>query len=81
VLAVAFSPDGKRLASAGGDSAVKVWDAATGQEIATLRGHSGYVWSVVFSPDGKRLASGGGHHAKGEVKIWSDSQWNRRPDS
>ena len=40
VTSVAFSPDGKRLASAGGDETVKVWDAATGQEILTLKGHT-----------------------------------------
>ena len=36
---------------------MKVWDAATGQEILTLKGHTGSVKSVAFSPDGKRLAS------------------------
>ena len=60
---MAFSPDGKRLASASGGSAtrwnreVKVWDAQTGQELLTLKGHTGIVNSVAFSPDGKRLAS------------------------
>ena len=58
-MSVAFSPDGKRLASASRDGTVKVWDAATGQEIRTLKGHTGFVTSVAFSPDGKRLASAG----------------------
>ncbi len=40
-MSVAFSPDGKRLASASQDGTVKVWDAATGQEILTLKGHTG----------------------------------------
>src|SRR5262249_4234759 len=58
---VAFSPDGKRLASAGGPSwkqgEVKVWDAQTGQELLTCKGHTGYLESVAYNPDGKRLVS------------------------
>ena len=64
---MAFSPDGKRLASASYDQTVKVWDAATGQESLTLKGHTNYVWSVAFSPDGKRLASASEDNT---VKVW-----------
>src|SRR5262249_7740962 len=52
-----FSPDGQRLASASEDDTVRVWDARTGQELITLRGHSRRVNSASFSPDGQRLAS------------------------
>jgi WD40 repeat protein len=54
---VAFSPDGKRLASASKDDTVILWDVAGRKPLATLKGHQGRVWSVAFSPDGKRLAS------------------------
>jgi WD40 repeat protein len=56
-MSVCFSPDGRRLASASLDKTVKVWDAASGQETATLRGHTDSITSVCFSPDGKCLAS------------------------
>ena len=58
VTSVAFSPDGKRIVSGSADQTVKVWDAATGQEPSTLKGHTGAVTSVAFSPDGKRIAIG-----------------------
>jgi serine/threonine protein kinase len=68
VLSVAFSPDGRWLASGSWDKTVKIWSAATGELQRTLTGHSGEVLSVAFSPDGRWLASG---NSDNTVKIWS----------
>jgi len=57
VPCVAWSPDGSRIATGGKDSTIKLWNAATGQEILTLRGHREWVTQIAFSPDGHWLAS------------------------
>ena len=57
VNGVAFSPDGERLASAGGDGTVKIWNSRTGKVIQTFAAHTDSVVSVAFHPDGKHLAS------------------------
>ena len=68
VNSLAFSPDGERLASAGGDGDVKVRNSTTGQLIRTLgNAHGGYASSVAFHPDGMHLASVG---ADQRVKVW-----------
>lgn len=67
VWSVAFRADGRRLASAGSDQTVKVWDTVTDQELFSLAGHADKVWCVSFSTDGKRLASAS---ADKTVKVW-----------
>jgi WD40 repeat protein len=58
IYAVAFSPDGKKLAISSRDQTVKLWDVAAGRELLTLRGHTHAIHSVAFSPDGRKLATG-----------------------
>jgi WD40 repeat protein len=59
VLALAYSPDGKRLVSGSLDGTVIVWDLATGRPLLSFRGHAASVLAVALSPDGKRLVTGG----------------------
>jgi WD40 repeat protein/tRNA A-37 threonylcarbamoyl transferase component Bud32 len=70
INAVAFSPDGTRLAGALDDHSVKVWDTGTGQETLTLRGHAAAVVAVAFSPDGRLLASAA---RDGSFVLWDGS--------
>ncbi len=58
VLSVAFSPDGRSVASASADETIKLWDIATGKSVLTLTGHQGSVVFVAFSPDAKQVVSG-----------------------
>ena len=66
VRSAAFSPDGKWIAS-GGNTVVKLRDAASGQETLTLKGHTNIVYCVAFSPDGQRIASGSDDKM---LKVW-----------
>ena len=72
ILGLAFTPDGRRLASTSVDGTVKLWDVATGQEALLLRGHISAAMDVAFSPDGTRLATGD-NDCKG--KLWDARPW------
>src|SRR5262249_5908562 len=67
IHAVAFSPDGRLLASCGYDRLIKLWDAASGKLLHELKDHSDAVYGVAFSPDGQLLASAAADRA---VKVW-----------
>jgi hypothetical protein len=64
---VRWNPTGNRIASGSSDNSAKVWDAATGQELLTLQGHTDTVWSVDWSPDGRRLATAS---QDGTIRVW-----------
>lgn len=67
IRALAFSPDGRKLASGGEDTIIRVWDTSRGQELLSLEGHTDIVTSVTWSPDGQRLASGSDDKT---IRIW-----------
>ena len=59
INAVAFSSDGRLLATASDDSSIGIWDLASGKVVGHLMGHNGPVYSVAFTPEGHGLVSGG----------------------
>jgi serine/threonine protein kinase len=67
VTSVAWSPDSSRLASAGADKTVRVWDLSSGTALLTYQGHADQVTSVAWSPDGTRLASASDDST---VRMW-----------
>lgn len=70
VSAVAWSPDGKYIATASWDHTVQVWDASNGKLVFTYAGHTDIVYALAWSPNGKYLASGSGDNT---VQVWDAS--------
>jgi len=68
VRCAAFSPDGKRLAAGSTNKLARVWNTATGAEIAVLKGHAEWVNAITFSSDGKRVLTGGWDDT---VRLWN----------
>jgi WD40 repeat protein/serine/threonine protein kinase len=67
IIAIAFSPDGTRVATASKDQTARLWDVSAGRLIAVLPGHTSDVAGVCFSPDGRRLASASWDHT---LRLW-----------
>jgi WD40 repeat protein/serine/threonine protein kinase len=73
VVALAYSPDGTRLATASQDQTARVWDPTTGNLIHTLRGHAGYIHSLTYSPDGSRLVTASEDQT---ARVWDPDTGN-----
>ena len=67
VKSAAFSPDGARIVTASDDETARVWEAASGQQVAELKGHGGSVKSAAFSADGARIITAS---ADGTARVW-----------
>lgn len=75
VRGLAFTPDGGTLVSCGQDGSIRLWNAADGREIATMRGQEGGILGMDLAPDGKTLVTGGTDHA---ARLWDLSSRQMR---
>ena len=74
IVSAAYSPDRKRIAGGQASGEIAVWDAASGQCLAVLKGHSAAVGALAFSPDGSRIISGA---ADKTLRVWDAATYVR----
>jgi WD40 repeat protein len=67
---MAFAPDGRTLATANWDGTVRLWHAATGEELMTCRRQRSTVWTVAFPPNGWYMVIGAGQRGSDELTLW-----------
>ncbi len=78
ILAIGFSPDGRRAVTGSWDRTAGVWDVASGARLLTLGGHRNGVYAVAYSPDGKWIATSSGLHKQaGDVHVWNATTGER----
>src|SRR5262249_36343670 len=75
VVTASFSPDGKLLATGGGDQPVRLWDVASGKERHTLPGHDGRILRLAIAGNGQTVATGG---FDGTVRLWDPATGKER---
>jgi WD40 repeat protein len=75
VYTAVFHPDGTRIVSGARDRFIRLWDVASGEEVARLPGHASWVFCLAFSPDGTTLASSSGDAT---VRLWDTAPLARR---
>ena len=77
VVSVAYSPDGKTLASGSLDSSIRIWNLKTGKTLRTLEGHTDALYAVVYSPDGSQLVVCSGDDT---IRIWDAARFPEKGD-